>query len=353
MAVFILLFAAIAFSITSKATILPFAEHTIGEFIPSTFPDGYRQESITQKQSCATLFNEFDTSTFALSPWSCALSCLVTNRARKQSSRLQGVMNTYAYFLNYDDDNGNSYKIMYPLQLCPSSIVGDFISPRGVVEHNATLQSIWNSLSSLSADKLYNYTLTMLKDALHNHEAAISLAICDSPSGTGKRMPRYNPSDVSGNWIYYISGTPGIFGLAFGILYVPIAKPGSTANLTGLQQTAIIATASTVGTFYFVGLRKLHKREWTNIIEAFILTLVVSAGKAILALFQHLWQGTCIGAASLAQAIGLLHQQTQQNAMVVGDGNQANQHGVEMVPPNNPAAPLPDPQQVRLGNVCS
>ena len=36
--------------------------------------------------------------------------------------------------------------------------------------------------------------------------------------------------------------------------------------------------------------------------------------------------------------------------MVVGDENQANQQGIEMVPRNNPAAPLP---QVQLGNVCS
>lgn len=353
MAVFILSFAAIAFSVTSVATILPFAEHTIGEFIPSTFPDGYKDESVAQTQSCAALFDEIDASTFTLSPWSCTLSSLLTNRVRKQSSRLQGVMNTYAYFADYDDGNGNGYKIMYLLQLCPSSIVGDFVSPQGVVEHNATLQSIWNSLSSLSADELYKHTLTILEDALDKNEAAISLAICDSPPGATKRMPRYNPSDVSGKWMYTLSGTPGIFGLAYGILYVPIAKPGRTANLTGLQQTAIIATASTVGTLYLVGLKKLHKREVTNIIEAFILNLVVFAGRSILALFQHVWQGTCIGAASLAQAIGLLHQQTQENAMVVGDENQANQHGVEMVPPNNPAAPLPDPPQVQLGNVCS
>lgn len=216
-------------------------------------------------------------------------------------------MNTYAYFADYDDGNGNGYKIMYPLQLCPSSIVGDFVSPHGVVEHNATLQSIWNSLSSLSADELYKHTLAVLEDALDKNEAAINLAICDSPPGATKRMPRYNPSDISGKWMYTLSGTPEIFGLAYGILYVPIAKPDRTTNLTGLQQTAIIATASTVDTLYFVGLQKLHKREVTNIIETLILNLVVSAGRSILALFKHVWQGTCIGAASLAQAIGLLH----------------------------------------------
>lgn len=350
MAVFILLFAAIAFSATGVATILHFAEHTAGEFIPSTFPDGYDAESIGQTQSCANLFDEFDASTFTLSPWSCALSSVLKNQDRKQSSRLKGVMNTYAYYANYDDGNGNGYKIMYPLQLCSSSVVGEFISPSGVVEHNATMQSIWNSLSGLSADELYRYTLTMLEDAFDKYETATSLAICDSPPGAVKRMPRYNPSDVSGKWFCTITGLPGLFGFAYGVFYVPNAEPGPVANFTGAEKTALIAAAATTTTLYFWGIAKLHNAEKTNVIEAFILNLVVSAGRAILAFFQHLWQGTCIAAASLAHAIGLLNQQAQENVMVVGDGNQP---GIEMVPPNNPAAPLPDPPQGRLGNVCN
>lgn len=86
MSVFILSLTAIAFSATSVATILPFAEHTIGEFIPSTFPFGYIDGPVPQTQSCAALFDDFDASTFTLSPWSCALSSLLYSKTEVENN---------------------------------------------------------------------------------------------------------------------------------------------------------------------------------------------------------------------------------------------------------------------------
>lgn len=341
-------FIAYSMAATSLKSIL--AQHTIGQFIPSQFPPGYTDVSHAPK--CADFFDNSQLSTFPLAPWSCTLSPLLVNQGRRQSSQLQGVMNTYAYFAEYDDGNGNGYKIIYPLQLCPSSIIGDVTSSDGNVVHDATLQSIWTSLAELSPDQLYTYTVTMLQDALDKNNAAIGPAICNSANGGMKRMPTYQPSDVSGRWVFSLFGIPGLFGLVYGVLYVPIAHPGVTANLTGAEDTAIIAANAVVGALYFYGLDKLHKKEVTNVVEAWIWTQVVTAAQYILHHFQRAWSGVCISAGALGRAIGLLHQHAQEVPQAIGAGDQPNQPGVAVVPPNNPAAQPPNPAQVQISNVC-
>ena len=331
----------------------PFAEHTVGQFVPGHFPAGYTNNLIGQAPVCTDFLAAVDVSTFTLSPWSCALSSLPINQDRNRGRRLQGVMNTYAYFTDYDDGNGNGYKIIYPLQLCPDRIVGDVMSPKEGIVHNATLQSIWASLVGLSDSELYDYTETMLQDAFDSLNTVIKSTLCNSSSSGLKRMPAYLPSDVSGNWVASIALVPGFLGIAFGSFYVPIAKPGPVANLTGTQDTFIIAASTVVTSLYFFGVQKLHKAEVTNIVEAFILTVFTTAGQYIVTLLQHAWQGTCIGAASLGAAMEQLRQSADEGPVVVGDGNAPNQAGVEMVPPNNPVAQPPHLPQVQLETVCS
>ncbi|KAL8789387.1 MAG: hypothetical protein Q9195_006860 [Heterodermia aff. obscurata] len=342
---------AIASSKAIGSMISPFAEHTIGQFVPGHFPTGYTNNLIGKASMCTDFLTGVDASTFTLSPWSCTLSSLPINQDRIRGRRLQGIMNTYAYFTEYDDGNGNGYKIIYPLQLCPDRIVGDVMSPKEGIVHNATLQSIWTSLVGLSDSELYNYTETMLQNAFDSLNNVIKPALCKSANSGLKRMPSYLPSDVSGNWVFSIALVPGCLGVAFGALYVPIAKPGAVANLTGTQDALIIAAGTVFTSIYFLGVQKLHKAEVTNIVEAWILTVLSTAGQYIATLLQHAWQGTCIGLASLGAAIEQLRQNADEGPVVVG--NVPNQAGVEMVPPNNPAAQSPNLPQVQLEAGCS
>ena len=344
---------AIALSKANGSLVSPFAEHTIGQFVPGHFPAGYTNELITQAPICTDFLAGVDASTFKLSPWSCTLSSLPINQDRTRGRRLQGVMNSYAYFTDYDDGNGNGYKIIYPLQLCPDRIVGDVMSPKEGIAHNATLQSIWTSLVGLSDSELYDYTETMLQDAFDSLNTALKPTHCNSSNSGLKRMPAYLPSDVSGIWVASIALVPGCFGLAFGGLYVPIVKPGPAANLTGTQGAVIIAASTVVSSIYFLAVQKLHKAEVTNVVEAFILTVLTTAGQYIATLLRHAWQGTCIGVASLGAAIEQLFQTANEGPVFVGDGNAPNQQGVEMVPPNNPAAQSPNLPQVQLETGCS
>ena len=331
----------------------PFVEHTIGQFVPGHFPAGYSNNLIGPAPACTDFFAGVDGSKFTLSPWSCTLSSLPINQDRPQGRRLQGVMNTYAYFTDYDDGSGNGYKIIYPLQLCPDRIVGEFKSPKEGIVHNATLQSIWTSLAGLSDSELYDYTEKMLQEAFDSLNSVIKSTLCSDSNSGLKRMPIYQPSDVSGNWIATIAIVPGFLAVAFGTFYVPIAKPGPVANLTGTQDAAIIAASTVVTSLYFFGIQKLHKAEVTNIVEAFILTQLTTAGQYIATLLQHAWQGTCIGAASLGAAVEQLRQNVVEGPVVVGDGHPPNQAGVEMVPPNNPAGQSPNLPRVRLETGCS
>ena len=344
---------AIALSKANGSLVSPFAEHTIGQFVPGHFPAGYPNDLIAQAPICTDFLAGVDASTFTLSPWSCTLSSLPINQDRTKGRRLQGGMNTYAYFTDYDDGNGNGFKIIYPLQLCSDRIVGDVMSPKEGIVHNATLQSIWTSLVGLSDSELYDYTETMLQDAFDSLNTAIRSTLCNSSNSGLKRMPTYLASDVSGNWVASIALVPGFLGIAFGAFYVPIAKPGPVANLTGTQDAAIIAASTVVTSMYFLGVQKLHKAEKTNVIEAFILTVLTTAGRYIATLLQHAWQGTCIGVASLGAAIEQLLRTTNEGPVFVGDGNAPNQPGVEMVPPNNPAAQSPNLPQVQLETGCS
>lgn len=352
-AVLYMILTAIASSKALGSLVTPFAEHTIGQFVPGYFPAGYTNDFIAQAPICTEFLAGVDVSTFTLSPWSCTLSSLPINQDRTRGRRLRGVMNTYAYFTDYDDGNGNGYKIIYPLQLCSERIVGDVMSPKEGIVRNATLQSIWNSLVGLSDSELYDFTETMLQDAFDSLNTVIKSTLCDSSNSGLKRMPTYLPSDVSGNWVASIALVPGFLGIAFGAFYVPIAKPGPVANLTGTQDAAIIAASTVITSMYFLGVQKLHKAEVTNIVEAFILTALTTAGQYIVTLLQHAWQGTCIGAASLGAAVEQLRQTTNEGPVFVGDGNVPNQPGVEMVSPNNPAAQSPNLPQVQLETRCS
>ena len=328
----------------------PFAEHTIGQFVPGHFPAGYTNNLIGQTSICADFLAAVDASNFTLSPWSCTLSSLPINQDRIRGRRLQGIMSTYAYFTEYDDGNGNGYKIIYPLQLCADRIVGDVMSPKEGMVNNATLQSIWTSLVGLSDRELHDYTETMLQDASDSLNTVINSALCKTSSSGLKRMPTYNPSDVSGKWVLSIAMVPAFFAIAFGSFYVPIAKPGPVANLTGTQDAVIIAACTVVTSIYFLGIQKLHKAEVTNIVEAWILTALTTVGQYLVTLLQHAWQGTCIGAASVGAAIEQLRQNADEGPVVVG--NAPNQAGVEMVPPNNPAAQSPNLPQVQLESGC-
>ena len=344
---------AIASSKANDSMRSPFAEHTIGQFVPGHFPARYTNNLIGQAPICTDFLTSVDVSAFTLSLWSCTLSSLPFNQDHTRGRRLQGVMNTYAYFTDYDDGNGNGYKIIYPLQLCPDRVVGDFMSPKEGIVHNATLQSIWNALAGLSDTELYDYTKTMLQDTFDTLNSVIKPTLCNSSSSGLKRMPTYNPSDVSGKWVYSIALVPGFLGFAFGAFYVPIAKPGPVANLTGTQDAAIVAASTVVTSLYFFGVTKLKEAEVTNIVEAFILTQFTTAVQNLIRLLQHAWQGTCIGAASLGAAIDQLRQDADEGPVVVGDGNAPNQAGIEVVPPNNAAVQSPNLPRVHLETGCS
>ena len=327
------------------------AEATIGHFMLTHPPKNYADELIAQTPNFTRYNYNVDASALNSSTWLCASSPMLVPRRRRLPSRIP-IFNTYSYSATYDDGNGNGYNITYPTQLCSFSVIGDVMSPQGYPVPNATLQSVWMSLAGLSPEELYTYTETMLQTAFDKFDTATEAAICDPPaSGLRGLLTRYAASQVSGKWVLALTGSVGVFGVAFGSIYVPTVHPGITANLTGTEDAVLIAASTTISTLYFFALQKLHKAEVTNVIEAFILTLLVTAGEGFLWPFQHAWRGLCTTTLLLMDLIESFHQQVQNNVVVVGDANQA---GVEMVPPNNPAQQQQpqNPPQVQVGNVC-
>lgn len=259
------------------------------------------------------------------------------------------------YSATYDDGNGNGYNITYPTQLCSFDVIGDVLSPNGTLVQNATLQSVWTVLAGLSAEELYNYTVTMLQNAVDKFEAEVEEAICDPPSGGSRGLlTRYLASQVSGNWVLSITGIIGTFGVAWGGLYVPIAHPGPTANFSKTDDVSLIAASTTAGFIFTFALNALKKKEVTNVIEAFILTVVVTVGEVFWSLFKQAWRGLCTTTIILLAEVGEFYLRIRNNLVVVGDANNLPP-GVEMVPQNNPGQQppqAPQPPQVQLHNVC-
>lgn len=323
------------------------AEDTIGHFMLTHPPENYTDELIAQTPNCTDFYYNVDASTLNSTAWSCASSPMLVPRRRRLPSRIP-IFPTYSYSATYDDGNGNGYNITYPLQLCSSSVIGDVLSPEGSVVQNATLQSVWTSLAALSPDELYNYTESLLQNAFNKFDIAIDTVLCDPPVGGSRDLlTRYQPSQVSGKTVLALLGVPGVFGVAFGTIYVPVAHPGITANLTGTEDAVLSAASATITTLYFFALQKLHKAEVTNVIEAFIFTVLVTAAEGFIWPFRQAWEGLCTTMLLLKEAVERFQQQTQDEVVVVADPNQA---GVELVP-QNPQQP-PNPPQVQLGNVC-
>lgn len=361
-AVLIAVFATLASSISLSPSVsqnlfdplLVLGEDTIGRFMLENPPENFTNALVSQAPNCTGLIDNVDASTLNSSAWSCASSPLLVPRRRRVPSRIP-IFNTYSYSATYDDGDGNGYNITYPTQLCSFNVVGDVVSPNGPLVQNATLQSVWTLLAGLSAEELYNYTETMLQNAVNKFEAEIEAAICDPPVGGSRGLlTRYRASQVSGKWVLGLTGLAGSFGVAWGGLYVPIAHPGPTANFTKTDDVSLIAASTAAGFILTFALNALNKAEITNVIEAFILTVVVTIAEVFFSLFQQAWRGICTTTIILLAEVGEFYLRMRNNLVVVGDGNNLPP-AVQMVPQNPvqqaPQAPQPPPQ-VQLHNVC-
>ncbi len=204
----------------------------------------------------------------------------------------------------------------------------------------------------------------MLQNALDKVETAIEAVVCDPPAG-GVRglLTIYQSSQVSGKWVLSLMGVAGTFGVAFGGLYVPIAHPGPTANFSNTDDVFLIAATTAAGFIYTFALNEIRKKEYTNVIEALILTVVVTTGEVFLALLRSAWKGVCTTSIILAAEVGELFLRCMEQFFVAGDRDNLPA-AVQMVPQEDPArtnAVQPNPHrrrqeapslQVQYHNIC-
>ena len=354
-AVFIAVFA--SFSSSSPSGSLDLSNrllggNTIGDFILENPAQNFTPEFVAPTPNCTGLIDNVDVSNLNSSAWSCASSPILEPRGRRLPSRIP-LYRTWSYSATHDDGNGMGYNITLPTQLCRSNVIGDFRSPDELVIHDATIQTVFTSLGKLSADELYNYTVNMLQNASDRLDNVLDAIICDPPVG-GVRglLTRYLPSQVTGFWVIGLAGLIGSFGIAFGGLYVPIAHPGPTANFTGADNAAIIAATTAIGFIYTYAINEMRKKELTNVIEAAIFSLFVTAGEYFLLALQKAWDKTCtMTIILLAEVAEFCLKISGNGLMVVGDGGNLPAP-VQLLPQNNPQQ-VPQPQQqVQLANLC-
>ena len=102
-----------------------------------------------------------------------------------------------------------------------------------------------------------------------------------------------------------------------------------------------------MGFIYTFALNEIRKKEYTNVIEALILTVVVTTGEVFVALLKGAWKGICTTSLILAREVGELFLRCRNQFFVVGDQDNLPA-AVQMVPQNNPAqnnAVQPNPVQ--------
>ena len=326
-------------------------EDTIGYFMLKNPPQNFTDAFVKQTPNCTGLVDNVDASTLDSSAWSCASSAILVPRRRRLPNRFP-FFNTYSYSATYDDGNGNGYNITYPTQLCSYNVIGDVLSPDGYLVQNATLQSVYTSLNGLSPEALYEYTTTMLQGAVNRFEHEFEAILCESPVGGARGLlTRYQASQVSGSWVLGITGTIGTLGLAFGGLYVPIAHPGPTANFSRTVDVLLAAAASVLLFVLSFALDQMHKKEITNVIEAFIFTLVVTTGEVFLDLLKHAWQNTCTTTLIVLAETGKFFLRIKDRLTIYGDDTNLPP-GASVVPQNNPPQGPQPQQQIQLANVC-
>lgn len=326
--------------------------NTIGDFILANPTQNFTPEFVAPTRNCTGLTDNVDVSNLDASAWSCASSPILEPRGRRLPSRIP-LFRTYSYSATHDDGNGNGYNITLPTQLCRSNVIGDFRSPDGLVIPNATMQTVFTSLTLLSADELYDYTVNMLQNASDRLYAALEALICDPPTGGARGLlTRYLASQVSGFWVIGFLATIGTLAIGYGGLYIPISHPGPTANWTGAEDTAMIAATTALGFVYTYALVEMRKKEITNVVEAAILTFLSTSGEYLVLGLQKAWEQTCTTTLILLAETGEFCLRIREGLTVVGDGDNlpANVH---VLPQNDPQqGAQPQQQQVQIANLC-
>lgn len=311
-------------SLISGADIANLGEDTIGAYMLTHPPDNYTVAEVAQTPDCMNFTNNIDASTLDSTSWSCASSSSLLRRQRSNEST--PMFPTYSYSVISNGSNGDGYNITLPLELCSSTVIGNVMSPDGSLVQDATLQSVWTSLATLTSDELFDYIESIIQTSLDHRQQQFDTLSCDRSSTAEERellTTIKTIDDVSGLWVLSVGKTAGMFGVIFGLYYVPMVNPGLTANFTKVDNLVGIAIAGTLVGLYSNALDYLHKEKKTNAIEAYILTVFLTAADNSITLLQETWLWKqCVLVLSLPSAVAtLLRLLAEGGLMAFGNGN--------------------------------
>ena len=211
------------------------------------------------------------------------------------------------------NNSGLGYNISVPHWLCENNVVGDFVTPSGAGIANATVGDIYQNVvvASHTSATLVNWLITQANTLQANFNTLFSNSICDPPPASGRSLLWYpvNVEDTDGYWTATVLcivggggiGLPGIWG-AIGHDLPPFKEASALVGVAALEYI-----------LYRIVDRLQRNNYLNNRVEAYVLSMIITAGQNIYSGFENCPEGTCAlssaiaeGVASLAQKAGIL-----------------------------------------------
>lgn len=292
------------------------------------------------------------------SGWYCASSSgvFVAKKPRQLDRRktLHPRSHAMSYSIIIDDENGNGNGVNITLssQVCPSSIMGDLMSPQGELMKNVTMARIHDTIRSLSLKEQQSYLRRLLQGAKDAIDTQLQEFICDSQAGGNRALlwqgQRYHDVDMSGYWAYGLTAAPILFGVAWAGAWGS-GYGGIEAQFSNVTKTSITAGAAVL----FFGVTKLWDKFQADgnfqSMEAIVASAFVAAVNGFVAVMRYSGSGACLAGSAVLKGIKDLWDSCQCcGPQAIGDGNAP---GIQMQPQsnNNPAAPQAGPLEGQPG----
>ncbi|KAL8830137.1 MAG: hypothetical protein Q9170_005876 [Blastenia crenularia] len=213
---------------------------------------------------------------------------------------------TYSATIPYDEPTSGSFTIVLSASTCAESIFGNFENPQtGLIEHNATLSSVYQSLVALDQDALFKYTVSSLQKSISTLEAVLRLGVCRG--GDRALLPRLQPLTPQNATGWTFSVVPLVLGFGIGLAadFAAIAHIGPFANFSPVGQSLVVAASATLITAQAAILSWMKKKGWASFLEAFVYNTFVVA-PVNFAQWAGQQTSTCLTSAQLQVAMDQL-----------------------------------------------
>lgn len=254
------------------------------------------------------------------------------------------------YSAIFEGDNGTTFEIGIPSDLCPHAVLGDLQSPQGDAIVNATPAVINDVLSALSIADQTTYLSRLLTNAIDALQAELDALVCSEALGGSRALLwNYVESQNMKGWSYWITGSTLTAGIIFTTAMVPNGWSPYDVHIGWAAKSGILAAGGSVQLGLVFLWNKLFADGMFHSIDYGFVNIFIAAANGFTAGLKLLGRA-CVSLASVKQALIDLYNQCQccgPQAIGPNPGDQALPAANQPEQPGQPGQPVQpqaDPQ---------